>query len=144
MSAPRLQPSNGVVTPPQPTPPGVEVRRVALPGGGPRQSKILSADNFDDYWRFHESAEHRRNHLARYSKATLPVLSPPRRARHIKVVKQWQPSSSQRSRTQINRRSYLLCSNHGTAYTDRWRRPSNSLPVPVQQNVSGSVIGRAT
>lgn len=48
---------------------------------------LASNDNFDDYWRFHESAEYRRNHLAPYSNATLPVLSPPRRARHPKVVK---------------------------------------------------------
>ncbi len=54
-----------------------------------RMRSILSSGDFDDYWRFHEEAEFRRNHSSRYSEGTVPpVQRPSRRARRrLKVVR---------------------------------------------------------
>ena len=47
-----------------------------------RLRSILSSGDFDEYWRFHETAEARRNHASRYADGKAPtVVMPARRTR---------------------------------------------------------------
>lgn len=56
-----------------------------------RLRALRASGDFDEYWTFHQEQELRRNHLAAYPNATLPVMAaPPRRSaadRHLRVVK---------------------------------------------------------
>jgi hypothetical protein len=47
---------------------------------------ILSSGDFDDYWRFHEEAEARRNHGSRYADGKVPPVMMPTRRAHLRLV----------------------------------------------------------
>jgi hypothetical protein len=56
-----------------------------------RLRALRSSGDFDDYWRFHERAEHARNHAARYANHHVPVTVRPRASappsrRNLKLV----------------------------------------------------------
>ena len=55
-----------------------------------RLRALRASGDFDEYWRFHEACELRRNHLARYADEALPELSPPGRGKtsrsHLRLV----------------------------------------------------------
>lgn len=52
-----------------------------------RLRSILSSGDFDEYWRFHEEAEARRNHASRYADAEVPQVMIPTRRPNIRVVR---------------------------------------------------------
>jgi hypothetical protein len=52
-----------------------------------RLRSILSSGDFDDYWRFHEEAESRRNHTSRYADGKVPPVKRPTRRAHLRVVR---------------------------------------------------------
>jgi len=51
-----------------------------------RLRSIRSSGDFDDYWKFHEDAEARRNHRSRYADGQVPPIQRRTRKRHLKVV----------------------------------------------------------
>ena len=51
-----------------------------------RLRSILSSGDFDDYWRFHEETEARRNHASRYADGQVPPVMMPTRRAHLKLV----------------------------------------------------------
>jgi len=52
-----------------------------------RLRSILSSGDFDEYWRFHEEAEARRNHVSRYEDGRVPPVAIPTRKAHLRVVR---------------------------------------------------------
>jgi len=52
-----------------------------------RLRAIHSSNDFDDYWKFHETQEYQRNHASRYADGAVPEVKSPRRRRNLKVVK---------------------------------------------------------
>ena len=52
-----------------------------------RLRSILSSGDFDDYWRFHEEAEARRNHTSRYADGKVPPVAMPTRRPNLRVVR---------------------------------------------------------
>lgn len=54
-----------------------------------RLRALRSSGDFDEYWRFHEAQEHRRNHADRYAGGVVPDAKLPRKKpakRHLKLV----------------------------------------------------------
>jgi len=51
-----------------------------------RLRSLLSSGDFDDYWRFHEQEEHRRNYLSRYADGNVPPVATPSRKPGLKIV----------------------------------------------------------
>jgi hypothetical protein len=55
-----------------------------------RLRALRSSGDFDEYWRFHEAQEYRRNHAARYAGGVVPEANNPRKKsakRRLKLVK---------------------------------------------------------
>lgn len=56
-----------------------------------RLRSLRASGDFDEYWRFHEQAELRRNHLEHYEDESPPTVTPARKPRtrgtHLRVVK---------------------------------------------------------
>ena len=52
-----------------------------------RMRSILSSGDFDEYWRFHEDAEARRNHSSRYAEEKVPLVARPTRKPKLRVVR---------------------------------------------------------
>ena len=52
-----------------------------------RLRSILSSGDFDEYWRFHEEEEARRNHASRYANAKVPPVIMPRSRSHLRAVR---------------------------------------------------------
>jgi len=52
-----------------------------------RLRSILSSGDFDEYWRFHEEAEARRNHALRYADEKVPQVMMPTRRPNLRVVR---------------------------------------------------------
>ena len=58
-----------------------------------RLRALRSSGDFDEYWRFHEAQEYRRNHQARYADRQVPPTqphprrNPPKAGPHLKIVK---------------------------------------------------------
>jgi hypothetical protein len=58
-----------------------------------RLRALRSSGDFDEYWRFHEAQEYRRNHQARYADRQVPPTqphprrTPPKTGPHLKIVK---------------------------------------------------------
>jgi len=53
-----------------------------------RLRALRASGDFDQYWRFHEDQEYRRNHVARYADGRVPSIKAPKRdPRHLKIVK---------------------------------------------------------
>ena len=52
-----------------------------------RLRSILSSGDFDDYWRFHEDSEARRNHTSHYADGNVPSVKRPTRRSHLRVVR---------------------------------------------------------
>ena len=51
-----------------------------------RLRSILSSGDFDEYWRFHEQEEARRNHASRYAEAKVPPVTMPTRKPRLRIV----------------------------------------------------------
>ena len=53
-----------------------------------RLRSLFASRDFEDYWAFHEKAEHHRNHLAHYADESPPRVEPPRRPGrpHLRLV----------------------------------------------------------
>jgi hypothetical protein len=51
-----------------------------------RLRSILSSGDFDEYWRFHEQEEARRNHVSRYAEGKLPPVKMPTRKQNLRAV----------------------------------------------------------
>jgi hypothetical protein len=51
-----------------------------------RLRSIMSSGDFEEYWRFHEAEEARRNHSSRYANGTVPPVGRPTRRAHLRVV----------------------------------------------------------
>jgi len=52
-----------------------------------RLRSILSSGDFDEYWRFHEDAEARRNHSSRYAEGRVPPVARPTRKPKLRIVR---------------------------------------------------------
>ncbi len=55
-----------------------------------RLRALRSSGDFDEYWRFHEQQEYKRNHAARYADGVVPEVVNPRRKtqeRRLRLVK---------------------------------------------------------
>lgn len=51
-----------------------------------RLRSILSSRDFDEYWKFHEEQESRRNHTLRYDRAQVPKVAIPTPRRRLRIV----------------------------------------------------------
>lgn len=51
-----------------------------------RLRSLLSSQDFDSYWAFHEQQEARRNHASRYAGGKVPEVRLPKRKAHLRVV----------------------------------------------------------
>lgn len=63
--------------------------RWRLPSGEAvlRLRSILSSGDFDEYWRFHEEEEARRNHASRYAHGKVPPVMMPTRRSNLRVMR---------------------------------------------------------
>jgi hypothetical protein len=52
-----------------------------------RLRSIISSGDFDEYWRFHEEAEARRNHVSRYADGKVPPVVIPTQRPHLMLVR---------------------------------------------------------
>jgi hypothetical protein len=56
-----------------------------------RLRALRSSGDFEEYWQFHETQEHKRNHLDRYADGQIPEIQTPKGKRqpdHLRAVKQ--------------------------------------------------------